>query len=193
MKRDRRARLIIWGSVLLVAIAIVVPSVTLAIRHRGPVATLQDPNPAVRIAALRAAGNEGHVDLLIQGLQDEDADVRLISAMYLKRPENATAPIIEALIAALRDKHAGVRREAAESLSYIGAPAAPALVTALADSDPRVRIGAILGLSDRPKDIRKRSPEERALVIPAMEKLLKDEDLKVRGRAERFLRFVRDE
>jgi len=152
---------------------------------------LDDPNPAVRVAAIRATGYEGHVEVLANALQDEDADVRLVAAMHLKRRGSAAAPIIKDLIAVLKDEHRGVRREAAEALSFIGAPTAPALVEALANPDPRVRAAAIIGLGDRPKDWRKRSPEELALVLPALKKLLKDDDPEVRRRAAKLLEHLR--
>ncbi len=72
MKLDRQTRLIICSSTLLVVAGIV----TFAIRYRRAAASLNDPNPAVRVATLRATGYEGHVDLLRKALQDEDADVR---------------------------------------------------------------------------------------------------------------------
>jgi vesicle coat complex subunit len=192
MKSHRETRLIIGGTLFLVVIGIVAVPIASALRHRGTAATLDDPNPAVRVAALRATGSQGNVDLLIQGLQDEDADVRLVAAMHLRPREDQAASAIDVLIVALRDKHAGVRREAGEALSAIGAPAAPALVTALADPDPHVRIVAIVGLSDQTKDTRKRSPEELALVMPAVKRLLEDEDPDVRRKAAHFLKYVHE-
>jgi HEAT repeat protein len=153
---------------------------------------LDDPNPAVRVAALRAFGWNGNVALSTRALQDEDADVRLVAAMYLpSRKENAELSV-KPLIALLKDKHEGVRRAAIEKLSAIGAPAVPALLEALADPDPRVRAGAVEGLGDvgRWKDERHRSQQELAQVIPSLEKLKKDEDSEVRRQAKRILRYL---
>ena len=161
--------------------------------HGGYTATLDDPNPAVRAAAVRATGWHGHVDLLTRALHDEDADVRLVAIMYLRWRREEAGPSAKALIALLKDEHESVRREAIEALSAIGAPAVPALMEALADPDPRVRAGAIEGLGNvgRPKEGRKRSPEERALLIPVLEKLQEDEDPGVRQKAVGLLRHLR--
>jgi HEAT repeat protein len=179
------------GICLLVGAVIAAPSIYSAFYHRSLLLRLNDPNPAVRVASIRATGYEGHVDMLMKALRDEDADVRLVAAMHLRGRRAEAVPSIKALIAALKDEHAGVRHEAAVSLSAVGAPAAPALVEALTDPDPRIRSGAIIGLGDvaRPKGWRKRPPEERALVIPVMEKLLEDDDPEVRRKAAAFLEY----
>lgn len=172
-----------------------VPILTFTFLYWRHAPTLDDPNPAVRAAAVRATGWEGHVDLLTRGLQDEDADVRLVAAMYLKRRREKAGPSAEALVALLKDKHEGVRREAVEALSAIGVPAAPALVKALADPDARVRAAALDGLGNigRPKEGRMRPPEERALVIPALERLRRDDDPEVRQKARKLLRYLRQQ
>src|SRR5262249_42092776 len=81
-------------------------------------------NPAVRVAAIRAGASDA---FLLQALRDEDADVRLIAAQHLGGTGGAIPARIAALVEALGDPHAGVRREAAESLYRIGTTAAPAL------------------------------------------------------------------
>lgn len=171
-----------------------VPTLTLTFLNRGDKPSLDDPNPAARAAAVRATGWHGDVDLPTRALQDEDADVRLIAAMYLGGRREQAGPSAKALVALLKDKHEGVRREAIEALSAIGAPAAPALVEALSDPDPRVRNGALdgLGNSGRPKDPpRLRSPEERALVISALRRLWRDDDPDVRQKARALLQYLR--
>lgn len=178
------------GCLLLLAL-ITAPTIHSAFRQREQRRLLNDPNPAVRVAALRAAGNEGHIEVLTQGLGDANSDVRFVAAMYLQRRGKAAAPSTRALIAALKDEHSWVRREVAETLSGIGADAVPDLVNALSDPDPHVRAGAVMGLGDRPKDCRPRSREEWAMIIPAIEKLLADEDPEVRQQAEAFLQYHR--
>jgi HEAT repeat protein len=169
-----------------------VPVLTFSLPHWGHTATLDDPNPAVRAAALRATGWQGHVDLLTQALHDEDADVRLVAAMYLRRRREEAGPSAKALVALLKDEHESVRCEAIGALSAIGAPAASALVKALGGPDPRVRARAIEALanSGRPKEERKHSPEERALIIPVLGKLREDEDPIVRRKAAGLLRYL---
>lgn len=170
----------------------VVPTLTFTLQNWRHADTLDDPNPAVRAAAVRATGWHGHVELLTQALQDEDADVRLVAAMYLKSRREKAGPSAEALVALLKDKHEGVRREAVEALSAIGFPAVPALVKALADPDPRVRIAALDGLGNigRPKEERMRPPEERAMVIPVLRRLRRDNDPEVRQKAGELLRYL---
>jgi HEAT repeat protein len=192
---DKRALPILDRAAILLLPMAAVPILTVTLTHWRHSPSLDDPNPAIRVAALRATGRNGHVAQLMQALQDEDADVRLVAAMYLpSRNENAELSV-KPLIALLKDEHKGVRRAATEKLSAIGAPAVPALVEALADPDPRVRAGAIEGLGDigRPKDVRDRSRKELAQVIPALEKMQKDEDAEVRQQAERMVRYLREQ
>lgn len=171
-----------------------VPVLTFTILNWRQKASLDDPNPAIRAAAVRATGWRGEVDLLTRALQDEDADVRLIAAMYLGRRREEAGPSAKALVALLKEKHEGIRREATTALSAIGGPAAPALVEALADPDPRVRDAALdgLGNSGRPKEERLRSPEERALVISALERIMRmDDDANIRQKARALVRYLR--
>ncbi len=189
----KRALWLFARTAALVVPMVAVPTVTLTLPHERYSATLDDPDPAVRAAAVRATGWHGHVDLLKQALQDEDADVRLLAAIYLQPRSEKAGPSAKALIGLLKDEHKGIRREAAEALGAIGAPAVPTLLDALADPNPLIRAGAIEGLGDigRPKDDRPRSPEELAQVIPALEKLQTDEDSEVRRNAKRMLRYLR--
>jgi HEAT repeat protein len=192
MSENQKTALLVAGICVVIVAVIAIPLINSDLGHRSSRLRLDDPNPAVRVAAIRATGREGYVDVLANALQDEKADVRLIAAMYLQGRGSAAAPITQALISALKDEHAGVRRQAAEALSAIGAPAAPPLVKALSDPNPFVRAGAALGLSDvaHPKDFRRRSPEERALVIPALEKLLTDESPEVRRNVQKALKDI---
>lgn len=173
---------------------IAVPTLALTHLYWKPTPSFDDSNPAMRVAAVRATGEHGDVDLLTRALQDEDADVRLIAAMYLGGRREEAGPSVKALVALLKDKHEGVRHEAVTALSAIGGPAAPALVEALSDPDPRVRDGALdgLGNSGRPKEERLRSPEERALVISILQRIMRmDDDANIRQKARELFRYLR--
>lgn len=181
-------------AVALLAPMIAIPTVTLTFMNGRHAASLEDPNPAMRVAAVRATGWHGDVDLLTRALQDEDANVRLIAVMYLARRREEAGPSVQALAALLKDTHESIRREAATALSAIGAPAAPALVEALSDPDVEVRKAALdgLGNSGRPKEERLRSPEERALVISTLQRVMRtDDDADVRQKARELLRYLR--
>jgi HEAT repeat protein len=166
---------------------VAVPTLTLTFLNGEHKPSLDDPNPAIRAAAVRATGWNGDVDLLTRALQDEDTDVRLLAAMYLGGRREQAGRSAKALVALLKDNHMGVRHEAIQALRAIGAPAAPALVEALSDPDARVREGALDGLGTR----RLRSPEERASAISALQRLRRDDDPNVRQKARELLQYLR--
>lgn len=175
-----------WAVVLL-ALALGAAAVLSARRDTANAAAmLQDPSPAVRVAAIRDSHERLPDHLLIEALKDADADVRLVAAQRLRGQDETT---IRALIASLGDRHAGVRREAAESLCLIGAPAVPLLCEALKSPDPHVRAEAAVALSNvaQPKTPRGRDKAELDTVLPLLRSLLKDEDADVRRNAERTL------
>jgi HEAT repeat protein len=185
-KRKRVLWLFSRTSALLVPM-VAVPALTFIFLNWRQKPSLDDPNPAIRVAAVRATDWKGHVDLLTRALQDEDADVRLLAAMYLGRRAEEAGPSAKGLVALLRDKHKGVRHEAIQALRAIGVPAAPALVEALSDPNARVREGALDSLGTR----RLRSPEERASAISALQRLRRDGDPNVRQKARELLQYLR--
>jgi HEAT repeat protein len=143
-----------------------------------------DQRPVAKVAALRAGAPQS---VAMEALRDDDPDVRLVAVQHLGGPAR-----VQTLIDTLRDNHAGVRRQAAESLSAMGTAAAPALVEALRDQDPRVRAEAAFALGDlHKKDWRDRSAEEERLVVPPLCELLKDPDVEVRRNAARTLAQLR--
>ncbi len=77
---------------------------------------LDDENPAVRAAAVRSLPLRGNEERLIAALEDENADVRLLAAGRLGGATEKRAEGIAALVGALKDPHAGVRRQAVWSL-----------------------------------------------------------------------------
>jgi hypothetical protein len=147
---------------------------------------LHGATPAVRVAALRSG--EG-VQVLIDALHDEDADVRMVAAQQLWRESRAARALMETL----KDNQSGVRVEAAKSLAWIGSPAVPVLLEAFADPDPRARQGACLALdimthSKKSPDF---SPEDISRIFTAIQPLLNDEDPEVRRHAESILKGLK--
>jgi HEAT repeat protein len=163
------------------------------LRKSRDTARLKDQDPAVRVAAIRDAPGEVGVDLLIEALGDEDADVRLVTALELRRRGPEAAKATEALIEALADRHPGVRREAAEALCWIGPKSGPALYDALKDPNPRVRAGAALALGDIGNHMggkRARPRGEAKIIEPILKELLQDEDEEVRKNAAHTLKVL---
>jgi HEAT repeat protein len=153
---------------------------------------LRDPSPAVRLAAIRSLDTDSDVELLLVSLRDEDADVRLVTAWQLGGRGSQAERRAGALIEALRDPHAGVRRAAAESLWSLGPASTPGLIAALKDDDPRVRAEAAFALQSwLHKEQRQRAPGEAEAIRPLLEDLLHDEDAAVRRRAEETLGQLR--
>jgi HEAT repeat protein len=174
-----------WAAVLL-ALALGAAGV-IWVTGRGTAdaaARLKDPNPAVRAAAIRDSRELIPAHLLTAALKDPDADVRLVAAQHLGYRGDERN--VRALVEALGDPHAGVRREAAESLCLIGTPAVPLLCEALRSPDPHVRAEAAVALSNvaQPKTPRGRDKVELDTVLPLLRSLLKDEDAEVRRNAE---------
>jgi HEAT repeat protein len=178
------AGLAFWG------VAAVVSAIA-GVWHPGARYSLTDPNPAVRAAAVRELKRDGNEQLLIDRLRDEDPDVRLLAAQRLGR-EDASGAVLAALITALKDEHAGVRREAAWSLGKSGPNAWPHLRDALRDEDPRGRAGAALALSNayRHKEPHPWPSQESKTLVPILNELVNDADPEVRRNAEAALHDV---
>lgn len=172
------------------ALVMVIAACVLAFIVKGPrpaflAPSLRDENPAVRMAALRKLDNERDVGRLIEALADENADIRLVAAQKLGGGKQSVDCRIEALMPMLKDPHAGVRREAAESLGRFGSESSAVLCAALKDEDPRVRAGAALALdsSRRFKSPCNRSPDEILRIKPLLYQLLRDENAEARRNA----------
>jgi HEAT repeat protein len=179
------------GSLIVVPLVLAVGAIVAAwglYRHNS-LAAFRDPNPAVRVAAIRALGWHGDPHVLIPALRDENADVRLLAAQLLGGPGPEGKPRAEALVEAFDDPHVGVRREALESLCRVGPESGPVLCRALTDPRPRVRAGAARALIGAGcwKEERDRAPDEIETALPLLRKLLADEDADVRRCAERAL------
>src|SRR5262245_41325689 len=180
-----------WAALLILGVAVAVCAFWFW--NRRPSARWQDMSPAMRVAAIRDTRATPDVDLLLQALTDEDTDVRLVAVMHLRGLESRGAEIARALIEALKDSHAGVRREAAESLSKIGPESGPALTEAPKDPNPRVRAGAALALGDIGSVMgmgRVRPDGEARRIEPLLQKLLEDDDPEVRQNAAHTLKVI---
>jgi HEAT repeat protein len=109
-------------------------------------------------------------------LQQKKVEQRVSFIRQIGDLGEAAAPAVSALIEALRDQDADVRRAAAEALGWIGAPAVPALSEALRDQDKDVRGAAVWALRGI-----------GAPAVPALSAALRDQDWRVRFEAARVL------
>jgi HEAT repeat protein len=112
---------------------------------------LDDKDDAVRREAARALGKIGAaaVPSLVVALGDAPDDrVRVSAAEALGRIGPRATVAIPALIAALKHADDAVRDAAAAALLLIGPPAAPALIEAVTDADPRLRAEAAALLTE---------------------------------------------
>jgi HEAT repeat protein len=161
----------------------------LVLRSSHAEAGLHDPNPAVRAAAVRGLDVNADADRLLTTLEDGDSDVRLLSAMRLAERRSGTPDTVVALIKALKDRHAGVRRAAAEALGGWWPDTEKALTDALTDADPRVRAGAAFALSwaHSSRDERVVTAAQAERLRPLLRELLNDENAEVRQNASRAL------
>ncbi|HQP71928.1 MAG TPA: HEAT repeat domain-containing protein, partial [Methanoculleus sp.] len=104
---------------------------------------LNDPYPAVRVAAAEALGQIGDadaVDPLIQATHDEREDVRIAAASALARIGDRRS--IQPLIRLFADRYHGVRVAAADAVAVFGRAALEALEEALSDPVIVVRVTA---------------------------------------------------
>ncbi len=116
------------------------------------VEVLEDKDEVVRREAARALGKLGAsaaVPSLVVALSDAPDDlVRVSAAEALGRIGRRAIVAIPALIAALKHPDDGVCDAAAVALLQIGLPAAPALIEAVTDDDPRLRVRAAALLTE---------------------------------------------
>ena len=95
--------------------------------------------------ALAALDTPAARELLIATLDDADRDLRACAVYGLGELQAEEA--VPGLMGRLADASPLVCRVAADSLARIGAPAAPALITALGEGETLTRIGAARALS----------------------------------------------
>jgi beta-lactamase regulating signal transducer with metallopeptidase domain len=216
---DRARRFALGALVLLAGTALVAPGVTAAVvqgegGYENAPAPFGRPSatPAPYVEAAMAPAETDYEESVRQG-------ARPVSA---PRPEPKVAPDpkplaadtnddarIRALVGALRDTDAGVRRAAAQSLGHLeDARAVDGLVAALGDGDAEVRVAAVQALGQI-EDVRAAGPlaarlgqargEERVAIAqalgeiedpssaPALARLLEDEQTEVRKAAAQAL------
>ena len=111
---------------------------------------LQEPEPEMRIQALRAAGESWELvpagrpwllDAVVAGLQDLQPAVRRAAAESLAQPP---AELLQLLLEMLGDQDQAVRQAAAEALGRVGTSTQTAILDLL--SDPQRAPGALLAL-----------------------------------------------
>jgi len=103
------------------------------------------------IGLLAASGCGGKsTEQLIEDLKSSEERDRLIAVRLLPQRTGDAAQVVPALIEALKDKQADIRRSAAlglGSFAELAQDAIPALVAAQSDHDARVREAAGVALS----------------------------------------------
>jgi hypothetical protein len=111
-----------------------------------------DPEPNVRVAAMRALGNHGgpeHAPILVRALTDPEPRVRIEAARSLQRvyaPDVAIDPLVLAMRGAGEDE-AQVRAEAAIALGqYATNAVVQELIAALSDESLAVNHAAVTSL-----------------------------------------------
>lgn len=110
-----------------------------------------DPDKDVRASGLNALGaclEPEALPVLLHGLDDAEASVRVAAWSALAAPGLAGAARVPALLERPRDAEASVREARASALGALGSPlAVPALRAALEDASPAVRTQAAFALS----------------------------------------------
>ncbi len=132
---------------------------------KGLIALFKDSSKLVRVSATIALTQVGEatVEPLIEGLKDENFQVRLHSVQALGgitsdyptgRSWLRDSRPVPGLIALLKDKDRAVREDAAIALGMIGDPSAvPALIEAMQDGSVRVRAIMALGMLADPRSV----------------------------------------
>ncbi|HEV2948300.1 MAG TPA: HEAT repeat domain-containing protein [Gemmataceae bacterium] len=180
--------LLILGGLLILGLCYVVHD---RWRHSQLVKALRDPDPVVRMDAVRKAATNGEQDLLIEALHDEDPDIRYIATWNL-RTGSKNSKTIRALLEASKDGHSYVRKEALDILRYSPAEARKFIYQGAEDDDPGIRAGAAYALIYIPRlggltmggvEPPPRPREEKEVVVSLMTRLLKDDNVEVRKAA----------
>jgi HEAT repeat protein len=173
------------GALLLLVVALVGYKYWRRAQLHSQLATaLHDPDPVVRMGAVRKLGRDGPSNLLIEALKDEDPDIRYVAVGSLGWGGLDNAEKVRHLLEVFKDDKAWVRKHGLEILRRLPAEFRPFIYKGVEDEDPRVRAGAAYVLARYPPKGMDQPPplpvgEEKTiaqLVIP----LIRDENLEVR-------------
>jgi hypothetical protein len=151
---------------------------------------LHDPDPVVRMDAVRKAGQKGHGNLLLEALRDEDPDIRFVAASSIGPLGSRDSEKVRALLMLYSDDHAYVWKEALHTLRYATPEARPFIYKAAADENAQIRAAAAYALVYVPRlgEMGRiapppRPPNEKEIVVSHMTWLLKDDNVEVRKAA----------
>jgi hypothetical protein len=158
-------------------------------RHAQLVKALHDPDPVIRMDAVRRAGKSYHEDLLIEALHDGDPDIRYVATWELR---GGSEKEVHAFLELFKDDSAYVRELAQKKLKYLPTKARHFLYKGVEDADPRIRAGSAYALVYIPRlgypqmgriDPPPRPPQEKETVVSLMTHLLNDDNVEVRKAA----------
>ena len=112
------------------------------------------------------------VDALIDGVSDENPQIREMSVWALSEIKVPAVKVVPAIISALTDSEETIRVVGSVALQHIGEPAVPYLIEALASSSAEIRLNAAYALGEigTPLDT----------IIPALISFLTDAEWNVR-------------
>ena len=112
------------------------------------------------------------IDALIQGVSDENPQIREMSAWTLSEIGTPAARVVPALISTLADPDENIRVMGSVALQNLGEPAVPYLIDALRAESAEIRLNAAYALGEigRPLDT----------ILPALISTLTDPEWNVR-------------
>jgi len=185
---NRKGWLFFFGGLLL--LGLIYLGVHNPWRHAQLAKALHDPDPVIRMNAVRKAAKAGFEDLLIEASHEDDADIRYVAAWDLGG--TGSAEMVHALLELFKDDHTYVRERALETLKYLSPIARKFLYKEVEHEDPRIRaatayalvyvppIRVVMGSAMPPPP---RPPKDKEIVVTLMTRLLKDDNVEVRKAA----------
>ena len=130
-------------------------------------------------------GVQSAIPTLLQAFKSDDPATRELAIRAVGNIDGGTKEVLDALIEALNDKSKDLRANAVDALGNIGEsakPAIPALLKALEEKNSVVRHNAITAL---------RKVGAGAKAVPAISRLLRDEDEAIRKNAFGYLQSLK--